>query len=62
MRARERHGLDPDMREFPAGTKTAADTADAGGCDMAQIASSLMFDADGSLVVTLRECADVTEE
>jgi prolyl-tRNA editing enzyme YbaK/EbsC (Cys-tRNA(Pro) deacylase) len=43
--ARERYGFDPDVREFPAGTRTAADAAAAIGCDVAAIASSLVFRA-----------------
>ena len=61
-RARERYGLDPDVREFPAGTKTAADAADAVGCDVAQIASSLVFDADGSLVAVVTSGANRASE
>jgi prolyl-tRNA editing enzyme YbaK/EbsC (Cys-tRNA(Pro) deacylase) len=41
--ARERYGFDPDVREFPEGTRTAADAAAAIGCDVAAIASSLVF-------------------
>jgi prolyl-tRNA editing enzyme YbaK/EbsC (Cys-tRNA(Pro) deacylase) len=44
-------GLDVDVHEFPEGTKTAADAADAIGCDVAQIASSIAMDADGLVVV-----------
>ena len=36
-------GLTPDVREFPAGTKTAQDAARAIGCDVAQIVKSLVF-------------------
>lgn len=45
-RVRERHGLDVDIETFPEGTETAADAAVAIGWDVAQIASSLVFDAD----------------
>ncbi len=41
--ARERHGVDVEVHEFDEGTKTAADAAAAIGCDVAQIASSLVF-------------------
>lgn len=44
--ARERHGFDPDVTEFPAGTKTAADAAAAIGCEVAQIASSIVLVVD----------------
>jgi len=50
-RAAERHGLEPEVREFPAGTETAADAADAIGCDVAQIASSIALVADELVVV-----------
>lgn len=50
-RAKQIHGLDLSIEEFPAGTETAADAADAVGCDTAQIASSLVFMADQLLVV-----------
>ena len=50
-RATERHGLEPDVREFSAGTETAADAADAIGCDVAQIASSIALVADELVVV-----------
>ncbi|USZ73193.1 YbaK/EbsC family protein [Natronosalvus halobius] len=60
--AREEYGFDPAVEEFPEGTKTAADAADAIGCDVAQIASSLAFDADGDLVVTVTSGANRVDE
>ena len=45
--ARERYDFDPDVREFPAGTRTAADAADAVGCEVAQIVKSLVFAVEG---------------
>lgn len=36
-------GLDFDIREFPASTRTAAEAAEAIGCTIAQIAKSLVF-------------------
>ncbi len=50
-RAAREHGLEIDIREFPAGTETAADAAAAIGCERAQIASSLAFVADELVVV-----------
>ena len=44
-------GMDVTVREFPEGTKTAADAAAAIGCDVAQIASSIAMVADGAVVV-----------
>lgn len=61
-RARDRHGLDVDVETFPEGTKTAADAAAAIGCDVAQIASSLVFDADGDLVVVVTSGANRVDE
>lgn len=46
-RARERYGFDPAVREFPEGTKTAADAAEAIGCEVGAIASSLVFRLEG---------------
>ena len=60
--ARERHGVDVDVREFDEGTKTAADAAAAIGCDVAQIASSLVFVADGEPVVVVTSGANRVSE
>ncbi len=61
-RAEERHGLEPDVREFPEGTKTAADAADAVGCDVGQIASSLVFNVGGDLAVVVTSGANRASE
>ncbi|SDQ90692.1 YbaK/EbsC family protein [Natronobacterium texcoconense] len=61
-RARDEYGFEPDVEEFPEGTKTAADAADAVGCDVAQIASSLAFDLEGSLVVSVTSGANRVNE
>lgn len=61
-RARDRYGFDPDIETFPEGTATAADAADAIGCSVAQIASSLVFDADGDLVVVITSGANHVSE
>ncbi|MFB6171814.1 MAG: YbaK/EbsC family protein [Haloarculaceae archaeon] len=50
-RARTEYGFEVDVHEFPEGTKTAADAAAAIGCDVAQIASGIVMDADGLVVV-----------
>ncbi|WP_327052047.1 YbaK/EbsC family protein [Halomicrococcus gelatinilyticus] len=60
--AREKFGFDVDVHEFPEGTKTAADAAEAVGCDVAQIASSLVFRADGDLVVVVTSGANRVSE
>lgn len=50
-RAKEEHGFDVDIKEFPEGTETAEDAAAAIGCDVAQIASSIALVADELVVV-----------
>ncbi|WP_380675198.1 YbaK/EbsC family protein [Salinigranum sp. GCM10025319] len=61
-RASDRYGVDVAVEEFPDGTKTAADAAAAVGCEVAQIASSLAFDADGDLVVVVTSGANRVSE
>ena len=46
-------GLDPELRRFPEGTKTAQQAADAVGCELGQIVKSLVFMADGSPLLAL---------
>ncbi len=41
------------VEEFPEGTPTAQDAANAVGCELAQIVKSLVFDCDGRPVVAL---------
>ena len=61
-RAREEHGFEVDVHEFPEGTKTAADAAEAIGCDVAEIASSIVFEADGDPVVVVTSGANRVSE
>jgi prolyl-tRNA editing enzyme YbaK/EbsC (Cys-tRNA(Pro) deacylase) len=56
--ARDRYGFEPVVEEFPEGTKTAADAAEAIGCDVAQIASSIVLVADGEVVVSVTSGAN----
>ena len=56
--ARERYDFEPVIEEFPEGTKTAADAAEAIGCDVAQIASSIVLVADGEVVVSVTSGAN----
>ncbi|WP_435318446.1 YbaK/EbsC family protein [Haloarchaeobius sp. TZWSO28] len=58
VEASDRYGFDPDVMEFPEGTKTAADAADAIGCDVAQIGSSIVLVADGEVVVSVTSGAN----
>jgi len=46
-------GLKLDVREFPEGTRTAADAATAIGCHVDQIVKSLVFMADTDPVLVL---------
>ncbi|CQH46984.1 YbaK domain protein [Halobacterium hubeiense] len=57
-RAREEYDVDVDVHEFDEGTKTAADAADAVGCDVAQIASSIVVVADDEPVVVVTSGAN----
>jgi prolyl-tRNA editing enzyme YbaK/EbsC (Cys-tRNA(Pro) deacylase) len=61
-RARREHGFEVDVKEFPEGTKTAADAAEAIGCDVAQIASSIAMRADDRLVVVVTSGANRVSE
>jgi prolyl-tRNA editing enzyme YbaK/EbsC (Cys-tRNA(Pro) deacylase) len=57
-RARREYSLEVDVNEFPEGTKTAEDAAEAIGCDVAQIASSIAMRADDELVVVVTSGAN----
>ena len=46
-------GAEARIQEFPEGTHTAQDAADAVGCELAQIVKSLVFICDGKPVVAL---------
>ena len=61
-RVAETHGVAVEVREFPEGTKTAAAAADAVGCETGQIASSLVFVADGESAVVVTSGANRVEE
>jgi prolyl-tRNA editing enzyme YbaK/EbsC (Cys-tRNA(Pro) deacylase) len=60
-RAEER-GLQVEVREFPDGTRTAADAAAAIGCDVAQIVKSLVFVAGDGPVLALTSGANRVDE
>ena len=55
-------GLEPDVRRFPEGTKTANDAAGAIGCDVAQIVKSLVFMADERPVMAFTSGANRVDE
>jgi prolyl-tRNA editing enzyme YbaK/EbsC (Cys-tRNA(Pro) deacylase) len=61
-RVEEEHGIEIEIHEFPEGTKTAADAADAIGCSVAQIASGIVLSADGDLVVSVTSGANRVSE
>jgi prolyl-tRNA editing enzyme YbaK/EbsC (Cys-tRNA(Pro) deacylase) len=61
-KASEQLGVEVDVHEFEEGTKTAADAADVVGCDVAQIASGLVFVADGDPVMVLTSGANRVDE
>lgn len=60
--AAEDYGLEIEIEEFPEGTKTAADAAEAVGCEVAQIASSLVFLVDEKPVVVVTSGANRVDE
>jgi Cys-tRNA(Pro) deacylase len=51
-------GLEITVVEYPDGTRTAEEAATAVGCDVAQIVKSLIFDADGQIVLALTSGAN----
>jgi Cys-tRNA(Pro) deacylase len=55
-------GIGLSVRQFPAGTRTAADAARAVGCDVGQIVKSLVFVAAGRPVVALVSGANRLDE
>lgn len=60
--ARREYGLEIEVHEFPEGTKTAADAAQAIGCDVAQIASSIVFAAGNEVIVVVTSGANRVSE
>lgn len=55
-------GLAVEPRQFPDGTKTAADAAAAIGCDVGQIVKSLIFGVDGQLVLAYVSGSNMLDE
>jgi prolyl-tRNA editing enzyme YbaK/EbsC (Cys-tRNA(Pro) deacylase) len=55
-------GVQPQVRRFPEGTKTAVDAANAIGCDLGQIVKSLVFIADGQPVLALTSGSNRVDE
>ena len=57
-RAADEYDFDVEVHEFPEGTKTAADAAEAIGCDVAQIASAIALVAADQLVLSITSGAN----
>ena len=55
-------GLTAQFKTFPAGTATAEQAAKAVGCQLGQIVKSLVFMADGDVVLTLVSGANRVDE
>lgn len=51
--ATREYGIEVEPHEFPEGTKTARDAAEALGCDVREIASSIVLVADEPVVVVI---------
>jgi prolyl-tRNA editing enzyme YbaK/EbsC (Cys-tRNA(Pro) deacylase) len=51
-------GVEPEVRRFPEGTKTAEAAARAVGCEIGQIVKSLVFMADGNPLLALTSGAN----
>lgn len=51
-----------ELKEFDKGTKTAKDAAEAIGCEVAQIAKSIVMKAGGELVVVITSGANKVDE
>lgn len=51
--SKEKFNYDPEIYEFPEGTKTAEDAAEAIGCDVSQIAKSVVMKTGEDLVLVL---------
>jgi Cys-tRNA(Pro) deacylase len=58
----KRHGLDIEIRRYPAGTHTAQDAARAIGVEVGQIVKSLVFLSSGDAMVVLVSGADRVDE
>lgn len=55
-------GIEPDVRRFPEGTKTANDAARAIGCEVGQIVKSLVFMADGRPIMAFTSGSNRVDE
>jgi prolyl-tRNA editing enzyme YbaK/EbsC (Cys-tRNA(Pro) deacylase) len=62
LEAARGQGIDPDVRRFPEGTKTARAAADAIGCEVGQIVKSLVFMADDRPIMAFTSGANRVDE
>jgi prolyl-tRNA editing enzyme YbaK/EbsC (Cys-tRNA(Pro) deacylase) len=62
LEAARARGIDPDVRRFPEGTKTARAAAGAIGCEVGQIVKSLVFMADDRPVMAFTSGANRVDE
>ena len=58
----EKYDIEIDLKEFDEGTKTAADAADSIGCELAQIAKSIVMQAGDELVVVITSGVNHVDE
>jgi prolyl-tRNA editing enzyme YbaK/EbsC (Cys-tRNA(Pro) deacylase) len=58
LEAARARGIEPEVRRFPEGTKTALDAARAIGCEVGQIVMSLVMVADGAPFVAFTSGAN----
>lgn len=61
-RTLEKHALEIEVHEFPEGTRTAEDAARALDCTVAEILKTLVFSADGLVVILVSGADRVDEE
>jgi prolyl-tRNA editing enzyme YbaK/EbsC (Cys-tRNA(Pro) deacylase) len=57
-----RAGVDPEIREFPEGTRTATEAAAAVGCEVGQICKSLVFRVGGDPLLVIASGANRVDE
>lgn len=60
--AKAEFDVEVEVKEFPEGTKTASDAAEAIGCSVAEIGSSLVFVAGGDPVIVVTSGANNVDE
>jgi len=56
--AAAKSGISLNLKEFPDGTRTAEQAASAVGCEVGQIVKSMVFEAEGKIVLALTSGAN----